>query len=340
MSDGPQVTVIDPNQHPDSVLRSQFECYGIMWSKNEPMCGECVIRDRCITILTKATIPNLRKEHGNPDISAGEVAELNGSDEESTQILFQITAGKKILDLLPPQMKVGDPPPPAPAPSPIVEPAAPPVAKKAKATPPAKKKVKAEPVKKVANKPLPPPAQLELKAPSAPVAKPTAAASVPEAVVVSGKQPEDAPSPKAKKEAPVKTKKPATPKAPAKAAKPAVAAPTKKAAPKKVTPDDLATRWEKERERTPAVMALKPGATFEREYKGKLHKVTYQKGHVDYLGKKYPSLAAVMTEIVEVKTFKRADGKTRTMTDWSVPRFFQLGAKKPAKKAAKKKAKK
>jgi hypothetical protein len=338
MSDAPQMTVIDPNQQPDAVLRTQFVCYGIMFAKDTDECRGCVIRDRCITILVKKTIPDLRKEHDNDGLTAEEIAEANGSDEATTQILLQIERGKKISELLPPQAKYGEPPPPAPAPEPIVEPASPPAPKKE-----AKKKVKAEPLKKAA---LPPPAEVELKAPAK--ADPPV---VPETVAVSGKPVEDAPSPKkAKREAPMKKQTKAEPKAAKSATKVAAPAkkapaPVKKAAPTKVPAEDFASRWEKERTRSPQVGALKPGHVFEREYKDKTHKVTYQNGFVEYLGKKFPSLAAVMTEIVEIKTFKRADGKKRTMSDWSVPRFFQLGAKKaaPKKKAEatpKKKARK
>lgn len=137
-------------------------------------------------------------------------------------------------------------------------------------------------------------------------------------------------APKKKKEAPMK--KAAKPATNVVASEKEVASRAKKAKPPKFDKEAFDAAWERERSRSPAVAKVVPGTKLQKSYRGTDIEVEYQKGCVLFEGSKWPTLASVKNAVVGKKDYPRQNGGdgTRAMTDWSVPRFFQLGATKKA----------
>lgn len=150
----------------------------------------------------------------------------------------------------------------------------------------------------------------------------------------------------AKQKAKVKAKAPPKKLAPPKAAK--RKAPPAKSAKSPPRPEGqepwgehtFLARWERERRRSPAIAALRPGQKLTGEYKGVPYEVQCRHGY--YLCKKdtrtkaepvkLPTCYSSVLEITGGKEYpvlkadgKKAKGKTRVMTNWSGPRFFRLG---------------
>lgn len=354
--------VIDPATTPDNVIEAQIDCYSWMWSKSDAQCGGCLVRDRCITAIVTKRIPGFVAAKGGPLEPADFENTECQSDAESAAVLLQISKGKKISDLLPAQYVtaapvVEAPPPPAEEPT-FTQPPLP--VKPAKKVAPKKAKKDDAPAAVEA-----PAAAVEAPAPvaevepvgasiHAPPPEPTAApvkatkeAEAPKkaAPVKKAAPPVVAPVPETKapkKEAPMKkAAKPATTKAThAVASEKEVANRTKKAKAPKYDKDVFDAAWERERSRSPAVAKVAPGAKLQKSYRGTEVEVEYQKGFVLFEGSKWPTLASVKNAVVGKKDYPRQNGGdgTRAMTDWSVPRFFQLGAtKKTSTKVVKKK---
>jgi hypothetical protein len=93
-------------------------------------------------------------------------------------------------------------------------------------------------------------------------------------------------------------------------------------------------RWQRERERSPAIAALKINQILETEWprkSGLVHRVKVLKGRYLYQNRSYPTLYAVTKVIVGVKPrLKQSQIKgrppgVRYIPDYSAPKFWRLG---------------
>ena len=312
----------------DDELRATVSCYGYMFNKDEAECQRCAVRDRCIGVIVRETLPLLRQQ-GKQTVDAI-VDELGTNKSSVTDVLFQIEKGKPFSAVLPPQQNGVSPMASAP---PVPTTIPPPAAKV-----PAKKKGNAVVETKPAEKIEEPTPQVE----TAPK-KGTKKKAEPKVAEPSPQQEGAADEPKTTKEEPMKAvgvkgkkkalskKKKAEPKTTKTRANPkTVAARVDKVKPPAFDAAAFNAKWEAERARSPAVAALQPGAKLQKTYRGVDVSVTYRKGYVEWGDGKWPTLSQVKTAVVGLKEYPAQGDKSgqRKMTDWSVPRFFLLGAKK------------
>ena len=328
----------DPTKAPDDKLRELYSCYGSMYSKDEAQCASCVVRDRCIALVVTDAIPKLRAQGQQTveHLAAG----LETDQGTVTDVLFQIEKGKAISALLPPQ---------ASGQTGLVT-----TAKVEKAAKAAKKKAAPQMTEVV---------ETAKAAVQDALAEEKAASTSSEVTVSleSATNTQVAPKKKAKKgsnthteeaqkgsatdgpkEEPVKAKKKVVAKKPkgsmVRAQPKEVKARVDKTKAPKFDEGAFTAAWESERQRSPAVATLTPGTKLTKVYCGLNVDVTYRKGYVEWDGEKWPTLSAVKTAVVGKKAYpaQHGNGGTRQMTNWSVPRFFQIGATKKPIKVAKK----
>lgn len=285
ITDETQVAV-DPNTLSDAELLKRYECYGHAFVVDDEMCMEdCAVRDRCIVIIGKQTIPSIIKQSGmSPkDVSPSDVAMELGSDEKSVKLCATIAQKPaKLLELLPPAMSPLGTPPGAPAAEEVVEDDTEEAPEEEPEPPPPPPKKKASPPKK--------------KAP---------------------------PAKKKKKKAPAKKKKVKKPRAAPTAKLGKGGAPLTEAELRKIA-------YDRERARSPLVAELKPNQVLKRVYKGEEVKVRVRKDGYEWDGQIYGTLYAVVMAITGPREYLRQefggvrrDG-TRTMSNWSAPKFFRL----------------
>lgn len=359
-----EVDIIDPRKWNDAKIRKEFECYGVSFDPEEGDCQGCLVRDRCIRKIA-LKIPKILEEAGEGrDVDDGTIAERIGDCEESTVTLGRRLLGyfesKKVKDPGSARERVvyrdrwkkgteGNPietvlglPPQAgpseedtkllkeageeesdgePEGAEVIEF---PTATKVKEEEEAPKQKKKAPTKKKAPKPPP---EMKEPAPEPEEAAKKKAATKKKAPAKKAAAKKTTKKAAAKKKAPAKKaptrKAPVPKKSGKKAAK--KKAPTKKvSAPK--TKESPASRFERERRRSPKVAALRPGQRLKREYKGETHVVTVAKSHYTYRGEQYATLYSIVMAITGAHEYARQGGQggTRVMSNWSVPKFFQL----------------
>jgi len=308
----------------DGEITEHVPCFGFSFSKVDAECGGCAVRARCVQRLVAVKIPEAMLAQ-RTELSTSAVMEFFENEEGTAEHLVQIVTGTRtlasILALPTPATTEDD------ATDTTESDEAP---KEEVEVKPPKEEVEVKPPAKVKKeaKVKPPKEEVEVKPPAK----------------------------EAKVKPPAKVKKEAKVKPPAKVKKEAkVKPPAKKKAPKsKRTPassvqsrvdaaespaGELLALWTRERARSPTVAALQPGTDLSRVYCGVHVEVIYEDGFVSFAGQRWPTLSSVKTAVVGKKVYpsQYGDGKTRRMTDWSVPRFFHLTPHPKEKAKGKKK---
>lgn len=323
-------------------------CFGLMWDAvKEEGCQGCGAQTRCLEKFATATLPETITRLGKNPGLAVLAEELRVSPDAITVALEKNGAPKVArLQAVPPPQPVAPAPvqdavPSEPAPvaapeQPVAE-AGDAVKKSGKKEAAAAKKAEAEAAK--AAKEAEKKAKAEAKEKAAEEKR-------------AAKEAEKAKK-QAEKEAAAKAAEPtenpsvAAPASPAGVA--AEARKAKRAGPVAVRADrrlehpwgehTFQSRWQRERERTPEIAALKTGQVLTVPFDGKEHQVTVLKEGYQYDGNRFPTLYSIVKEITgtverqkQLIEGKRPQG-TRQLCNWSAVRFFRLRNKGAAKVA-------
>jgi hypothetical protein len=347
-----RTSVVEP---PKKDAEAPPDCFGLMWGADvDPKCQGCDYRESCRTKMANSTIPELLVT--SPGLSPDQLANELGIDTSSVVVLLGSRSVQKTVSQPP------APPTVAPAKEDSVK-AAPNKAKtKAKVAPKATLKAKAPPkngklphgeaAAAMEAAPVDPRSTGSVLPVTDPVVVPGEGSAAPAAVQapvrrskrrvisMSGKATPVAlksktkiakatssrlsSGPKAKSSLKAKTKTKAAPKVKARAQRPEGSEPWGL--------HTFRSRWERERLRSPAIAAVKPGQKLTRGYKDAQYEVQCRDGYwMTPDGKRHATLYSVTLEAtgglkypVNSLDGKRVKGKTRVMSNYSAARFWRL----------------
>jgi len=343
MSEAAEVSgeVRDPRSWNDKRISREYECFGIAFEDDRDaeggsVCmGVCLVRDRCLMVIARK-ITNIEEQKlGKSQVQNGAVAgDADVAEGMGAECVDGVTIGRKLLGFLE-RNKGGHPTGRwrAGTEGNPIEKFLPPQAS------PSAELLEALKKQGPTNTPVDPAAVGGLSLVLGGPEPETQSFSLPtEAVIKPAKKKaakkkstkKTAPPPKVRAKAPPKKKVAAKKKAvpvPAPKKPTVKKAATKKAATKKkVAKKGTLSRFERERARSPKVAALETGTVLEREFGGKLWKVTVLTNGYKLDGKKFETLYSTVVHIAGTQEYDRQGDNSgkRAMANWSSPKFWRL----------------